>query len=553
MAKKLFCFLFSLPYIAFVQGNFTGNIESTFQYLNPDSIIGANQPPSKGLLNSYMNVFYTNGSFKAGMRVESYLPRIQGYPNRFDGTGIGMRYIGFVNNFVDVTVGSFYEQFGSGLSFRAYEDRALGYDNLMDGARIIIRPAKGIVIKGVYGYQRLSFQQGTVVHGEGVVRGFDGEIHLNEAVKRWSDFPLDMVFGGSFVSKFQADDDDALVLPENVGAYGARAKLRFKNFYLDGEYIIKEQDPSSDNGKIYNYGHAAVFNASYTQKGLGILISGKSVDNMSYRSDRNKDLQDVFINYLPSLNKTHTYNLVATLYPYATQPLGEVAFQVDVLYTFKKKSKLGGKYGTTIGGNFSNTYRPMQHTSSINPTDSSGVTYTAKLFDLSDSLYWQDINFNISKKFSSNFSAILSYYNIKINNDVAKISNDSKGIIHAHIGVLELAYKINAKHAIRVEVQGLIVEKEDGKIKDKGNWATGLIEYSISPSWFFSFMNQYNYGNPISSKRVNYPIFTCGFIKESTRLTASYGRQRAGLFCVGGVCRFVPASNGLTLSFTQSF
>lgn len=553
MAKKLFCFLFSLPYIAFVQGNFTGNIESTFQYLNPDSIIGANQPPSKGLLNSYMNVFYTNGSFKAGMRVESYLPRIQGYPNRFDGTGIGMRYIGFVNNFVDVTVGSFYEQFGSGLSFRAYEDRALGYDNLMDGARIIIRPAKGIVIKGVYGYQRLSFQQGTVVHGEGVVRGFDGEIHLNEAVKRWSDFPLDMVFGGSFVSKFQADDDDALVLPENVGAYGARAKLRFKNFYLDGEYIIKEQDPSGDNGKIYNYGHAAVFNASYTQKGLGILISGKSVDNMSYRSDRNKDLQDVFINYLPSLNKTHTYNLVATLYPYATQPLGEVAFQVDVLYTFKKKSKLGGKYGTTIGGNFSNTYRPMQHTSSINPTDSSGVTYTAKLFDLSDSLYWQDINFNISKKFSSNFSAILSYYNIKINNDVAKISNDSKGIIHAHIGVLELAYKINAKHAIRVEVQGLIVEKEDGKIKDKGNWATGLIEYSISPSWFFSFMNQYNYGNPISSKRVNYPIFTCGFIKESTRLTASYGRQRAGLFCVGGVCRFVPASNGLTLSFTQSF
>jgi hypothetical protein len=77
----------------------------------------------------------------------------------------------------------------------------------------------------------------------------------------------------------------------------------------------------------------------------------------------------------------------------------------------------------------------------------------------------------------------LSYYNIKINNDVAKISNDSKGIIHAHIGVLELAYKINAKHAIRVEVQGLIVEKKTEN-KDKGNWATGLIEYSISPSWF---------------------------------------------------------------------
>ena len=120
----------------FAQGSLTGNIESTFQYLNADSIIDAKQPAEKGLINSYMNVFYTQGNFKAGMRLESYLPRIQGYPNRFDGTGIGMRYIGYANGFVDVTLGSFYEQFGSGLSLRAYEDRALGYDNVMDGVRI---------------------------------------------------------------------------------------------------------------------------------------------------------------------------------------------------------------------------------------------------------------------------------------------------------------------------------------------------------------------------------------------------------------------------------
>ncbi|NBN99246.1 MAG: hypothetical protein EBV19_08445, partial [Flavobacteriia bacterium] len=96
------------------QGNFTGNIESTFQYLNNDPIINALQPPTKGLVNSYMNVFYTHGGFKAGMRVESYLPRIQGYPNRFDGTGLGYRYVGYSNNKVDVTLGHFYEQFGNG-------------------------------------------------------------------------------------------------------------------------------------------------------------------------------------------------------------------------------------------------------------------------------------------------------------------------------------------------------------------------------------------------------------------------------------------------------
>ena len=77
MIKKLLLILFLLPTILFSQGNLTGNIESTFQYLNQDSIIGAKQPASKGLLNSYMNVYYTNGNFKAGMRLESYLPRIQ--------------------------------------------------------------------------------------------------------------------------------------------------------------------------------------------------------------------------------------------------------------------------------------------------------------------------------------------------------------------------------------------------------------------------------------------------------------------------------------------
>ena len=537
----------------FSQGSVTGNAESTFQYLNEDTIIGANQPPTKGLINSYMNVFYTNGNFKAGMRLESYLPRIQGYPNRFDGTGLGMRYVGYKNDFVDVTLGSFYEQFGSGLALRAYEDRALGYDALLDGARIIVKPKAGIVIKGLYGLQRLSFQSGRIVHSDGIVRGVDGEIHLNEAFKKLNDSELDIVLGASFVSKYQRDDYSALILPENVGCYGGRFQLMYKNFFLDGEYVHKEQDPSIDNKYIYNNGHASVFNLTYTKKGLGLLFSAKSADNMSYRSDRNQILQDALINYLPALNKTHTYNLVATLYPYATQPLGEVAYQVDFLYTFKRKTKLGGKYGTTIGANFSTTYQPKMDASNYNPNDSTRVTYSSTPFVMSDSLYWQDINFNINKKFTKKFSGTLSYYNIKINNDVAKISNDSKGIINAHIGVVEMLFKVAPKHSIRTELQGLFVKPQADGGNDQGDWFTALIEYTVSPHYFFSFMNQYNYGNSDENKRVNYPIITCGYIKESTRLTLSYGRQRAGLFCVGGVCRFVPANNGLTLSFTQSF
>ena len=536
----------------FSQGNLTGNMETVFQYLNEDTIINAKQPMQKGLMNSYMNVFYTQGNFRAGMRFESYLPRIQGYPNRFDGTGIGMRYVGYQNSFVDVTLGTFYEQFGSGLALRTYEDRNLGYDNLLDGMRLVLRPGKGVVIKGVYGTQRLSFQQGQIVHGAGLVRGTDAEWHLNEGLGFLKDKKLDVVLGASFVSKFQEDDNPDWILPQNVGAYGGRVKLTYGNFYADAEYIQKEQDPSSDNQYIYNYGHAAIFNLRYTKKGLGILLSGKSVDNMSFRSDRTKDLQDVLINFLPSLNKTHTYNLVATLYPYATQPMGEVAYQADFLYTFKKGSKLGGKYGTTLGLNFSTTYRPEHTLNGIDLNDSSRVVYHTRPFALSDSLYWQDINFNITKKINKQWSGILSFYDIKINNDVVKVS-EAKGIIHARIAVLEGTYKINTHHALRWELQGMWVQRNEEGKNDKGDWATVLLEYTISPGWFFSVMNQYNYGNDDLNKRVNYPIVTCAYIKDATRLTVSYGRQRAGLFCVGGVCRPVPANNGLMINLTHSF
>lgn len=540
-------------------GSITGNMESTFQYLNEDTLIGADQPASKGLLNTYMNVFYTNGNFKAGMRFESYLPRIQGYPNRFDGTGIGMRYVGYENDFIDITLGSFYEQFGSGMIFRAYEDRALGYDNLMDGGRVIFRPMKGVKIKGVYGKQRLSFQEGMIVHSAGITRGFDGEINLNSTFKGLKSSKLKVTLGGSFMSKWQEDDREDLILPENVGSYGGRAKFRYGKFTLDGEYIIKEQDPSADNNYNYNYGHAALINFGYSKKGLGIMLAAKSVDNMSYRSDRTKTLQDLFINYLPSMNKVHTYNLVASLYPYATQPVGEIAFQGEILYTIKRGSKLGGKYGTALNANFSTAYGPNRDVSGVNPLDSTGVAYSTGVFDMSDSLYWQDINFNIYRKFSKKFNLRLSYYNIILNNDVAKVTGNAHGLIKTNIGVIEAGYKINKKHSLRAELQGLFLNKVHDKTtgeliaNDNGDWATVLIEYNVSPNWFFSVMDQYNYGNPVDEMKLHYFYASCGYIREATRVTIGYGRQRAGLFCVGGVCRFVPASNGLTVGITQSF
>ena len=54
-------------------------------------------------------------------------------------------------------------------------------------------------------------------------------------------------------------------------------------------------------------------------------------------------------------------------------------------------------------------------------------------------------------------------------------------------------------------------------------------------------------------RRLNYYNATVVYVKSGTRIALGYGRTREGIFCVGGVCRFVPASNGLVLSVTSSF
>ena len=100
---------------------------------------------------------------------------------------------------------------------------------------------------------------------------------------------------------------------------------------------------------------------------------------------------------------------------------------------------------------------------------------------------------------------------------------------------------------VRLELQNLTTKQ------DKQDWAQALLEYTINSHWFAAAFDQYNYGNEIVKDRFQYYGATVGFNKNANRITLSYGRQRAGIFCVGGICRQVPASNGITLSITSSF
>jgi len=108
-------------------------------------------------------------------------------------------------------------------------------------------------LKGLIGKQR--FFQTT---GDGIVRGFDGEINLNETFAKLNEAKTKLTLGGSFVSKYQKDEDPILRLPENVGSWAGRFNIGRGKINVNGEYVYKYNDPSSINEFSYKFGDAAL-------------------------------------------------------------------------------------------------------------------------------------------------------------------------------------------------------------------------------------------------------------------------------------------------------
>jgi hypothetical protein len=551
--------LFSLIIFLIVQVNgqdikspgvISGNIQTIGQYYQEDTIINAALPEHLYGFNGFANVNYQKGDFRAGIRYESYLNTLEGYPTSFSGTGIGYRYLSWNSDNVGVTIGNFYDQFGSGMIFRAYEERQLGIDNSLDGIRLTYEPVNGVYLKGMVGKQRHIFMDG-LVNGNGIVRAFDSELNINELLDSSNSWKFKATIGGSFVSKFNTDNNTNFFdLPKNVGASSIRVNLRYNKIRFSGEYVHKINDPYPDNqdsrfNYIYKNGEGILLNLGYSTKGFAVDFSAKHMDNMLWRSTNvNVGPTDLLIGYLPALTKQHTYNLAATLYPYATNFYGEIAYQLDVLYKIPKKTTLGGRYGTSVAINFATAYVPERNF--IDDMETTRNSYTTSFFARSDSILLQDFNVEIKRKINKKLKLSLNYFNFIFNDDAVKVANYYK-IINAQIAVMDLTYKINRHHSLRFETQAMWTDE------DKGDWLFGQIEYTFSPHWYIAVLDQYNSGNEDLKKRVHYGLISAGYINGSHRFSFQYGKQRAGVFCVGGVCRAVPASNGLTFSFTSSF
>lgn len=558
-------------------GQVSGNTQIDAQIYAEDSKLGITDSSMNYKefgLNGFANVLYSNGNFNAGIRFEGYLNPLVGFDQQYEGVGVPYWFASYKLSTLELTAGHFYEQFGSGLVLRSYEEWTLGYDNNLYGFNAKFSPIKGVTVKGLVGIQRY-FWLPYDIDSRGIVRGADGDFYLNDLLGSMNDSKTKITLGASFVSRYEKsypkgftrDSTYTIIelngdttnylnektyqydLPVNVGSWAARMNLAHGGFNFYAEYAEKFNDPNVTNDFIYKNGHALYSTASYSRKGLGLFLSMKWIDNMSYKSSRYEEESPLDINYLPAISKEHQYSL-ASMYPYATQPNGEMGFQGEIIYTIPKKSLIGGRYGTTLtlDYTYANSINKEQIAPGI-PIDSTGTDgYTTKFLSVGDLTFYRDLDFKIARKFSKKVKIIAAYYYQVYNLPVIEEEGyNDDSLVFANIAVIDFTYKFTNKHSLRAELQGLWTQQGEG------NWSAITLEYNISPKWFFAVMDEYNYGNPEPDQQIHYYNVAFGYSDKTNRISLRYGRQREGLLCVGGVCRYVPASTGLTVTITSSF
>lgn len=465
--------------------------------------------------------------------------------NDFGGYGVSHLHVGANFSWGKITVGDVYGQFGSGMVLRLYEDRALGVDNALRGGKVEINPYKGIYFTALGGKQRRywnCYDDGAWGwnYKQDAVLGANIEFGLHEWIPQLQEAGANLTIGGSYVSKYQSSDsayshtvnkpegvyDYYHNLPQWVGAGSVRAQLQMKGWNAMVEYAYKANDPTLTNNYSYDPGQALLMSLSYSQKGLAIIAQAKRSENMSFRSDPLTNNRAGSINHMTPFATQHTY-MLTSLYPYGTESTAsEWAFQGEIRYTWKRGTKMGGKYGTTL---------------KLNASHIRGTTDT--WFGMSEAPYYTDVNLELNKKLTKQWTigAMAMYQTYNKNYVKDKIDGT---LLHAGIGVFEAKYALNKKVQMRAEAQYMYTKQ------DEGQWFAALYELSLWRQLVISGQWMYNigYGKETAEEK-NYYTFAATYTHGAHRVMAAYTKTRAGFNCSGGVCRYVPKQEGVTLTY----
>lgn len=536
-------------------GTFSGNLELNANFFMRDSIIGAANTPQYDRqlygADAWLNLAYSNWGFDFGLRFDMFNnSNLLNPTGSYTDEGIGRWFAQKKIENLGITVGYIYDQVGSGIIFRAYEERPLAIDNALVGIRLTYDLGENWQIKGMTGRQKRQFEVYDPIIKTLSVEGF---ISMQTTRKKLLTLApgfgimnrtLDDVTMESLVATLNTyTPEDAFVPKYNDYAFSAYNTLTFGNlnWYIEGAYktqgainnpfgtFVQDSVTLVGNKYVNKPGSVIYSSISYASDGIGITIEGKRTDHFSLRTRPQDQLNRGMISFQPALAKINTYRLTAR-YNAATQEIGELAFQADIKFSPGENS--------TLGLNYSN----------IQNLD--GLALYRELY--------LDYVFKYKRLWTLTAGLQMQSYNQEIYEFKPEVPN-----VETIIPFTEFLYKIDRKRSFRLELQYMSVG-EDTKVfkkQDYGDWAFALVEYSIAPNWTFTASDMYNINPGKNSpentsgkkKSIHFPRFDIYYTHKSNRFSLSYVKQVEGIVCAGGICRLEPAFSGMKMTVNSSF
>ena len=530
------------------KGQVSGSIESSSIYYAPDKKV--ERPEDHFGSNNYLKVDYANGRFSAGIQMNAFLPALIGYDAYKDGYKfyLASKYVQWRDKNFEILVGDIYDQFGNGLIFRSFEDRQLGLNNSLEGVRAAYSFGRYVTLKGMYGRPRLYSE-----YSKTWVRGADLSVSLADIIKASA---ITWNIEGSYVNRFQSmhqapehlfeyDELAGVFNPEtgetyyptyyesygikpNLNMYSGRMNFGWNGLTVNGEYVHKSKDLTHPSSTSTTKGWAALGEIGYSYKTFSVMGTFRALSGMVTMIDIYEPSASAInqcggntINYLPALTRQYTY-MLTNLNPYQVNGNGELGGQIDLCYSYRSKTNRYSYWNFHV--NFSTFY-------SLNKLPYLGNKRM---------LYWRDINFDVERQWNKKWKSTL-LYSFQDNRDK-----------QAHIFVGDVTHKFNRKTSLRFEVQYLLSGDDKSEwdgMHSEGDWVAGLIEFSLAPHWSFYVQDMYNIG----MTKTHYYNGGFSYTYNRTRVQLSYGRNRAGYICSGGVCRYSPAYTGVNLVLTSSF
>lgn len=524
-------------------GYLTGSFETSDHYYLKDEKTGALVGDDRFGSNNYLKLDYYKGRFSAGIQMEGYMPSTVGYPVELSGINLSNVYAMWKDDAFSITAGTFYDQFGSGLLFRSWEDRALGLNNAIMGARFTYNYRDILAFKALWGLPRFGMgvftnnakQAKTLTNTETNVRGADLSFVLSSLVG-WNDTYL--ALEGSVLNRYEPISIDLIDEGGKPNTFGwsARANFENKGFFAKAEWVgagdkyYSNPNPSDGNWYLKKKGNAQLVEFGYNGRGLGVTVTGRRLEWMDSKIITGNTSTSNMINYIPAMSTQYTY-MLTTHHPYNAQTgniigsfinSGEIGGQVDAFYNFRRGTAIGGKRGMKVHANFS-TYYAIAQEGTCKPGN----------------LLFRDFSFDVERQWTREFKMVLLYS--------LQQYNDSYGAraeyMTQNIFVADLLYKWTKTFSTRLELQYLQTRQ------DKKDWMAALLEVNFAPRWSIFASDMFNHG----STYVHYYNAGVSYAKSRTRIALGYGRYKAGYICSGGVCRQIPAYTGANLSVTTSF